>query len=74
MIWTAALVVFIAQILCCIYVGNRFLKYLPTLIVAGFMAAAAIGGGWSAGLFVLLVGGASLLMGLLAIGLYHLVK
>lgn len=74
MIWTAALVVFIAQILCCIYVRNRFLKYLPTLSVAGFMAAAAIGGGWSAGLFVLLVGGASLLLGLLAIGLYHLAK
>ena len=74
MIWTAALVVFIVQILCCIYVGNRFLKYLPTLIVAGFMVAAAVGGGWSAGLIVLFVGGASLLLGLLAIALYHLAK
>lgn len=75
MIWTGALIVFIVQILCCIHVRNRLLKYLPTAIPAAILAVALVGSGFSlAAVLWLTMFGSVVLGGLSAIGLYHLAK
>lgn len=73
MIWTVALLVFIAQLLCCLLLEGRVKKYLPTLIVAAVMAITILGG--SLGIIsavLLVIEGAALAMGGLAIGIYQL--
>ena len=73
MIWTVALLVFIAQLLCCLLLEGRAKKYLPTLIVAAVMAITILGG--SLGIIsavLLVIEGAALAMGGLAIGIYQL--
>lgn len=73
MIWTVALLVFIAQLLCCLLLEGRVKKYLPTLIVAAVMAITILGGSLNIISTVLLViEGAALAMGGLAIGIYQL--
>lgn len=73
MIWTVALLVFIAQLLCCLLLEGRVKKYLPTLIVAAVMAITILGGSLNIISTVLLViEGAALTMGGLAIGIYQL--
>lgn len=74
MIWTIALIVFIAQILCCIFVDGKYKKYLPTLIVAGFISVTVLNGTLGVIDAIALVAEVKvILMGLLAIGMYHLV-
>ena len=73
MIWTVALLVFIAQLLCCLLLEGRVKKYLPTLIVAAVMAITILGG--SLGIIsavLLVIEAAALAMGGLAIGIYQL--
>ena len=73
MIWTVALLVFIAQLLCCLLLEGRVKKYLPTLIVAAVMGITILGGSLNIISTVLLViEGAALAMGGLAIGIYQL--
>lgn len=73
MIWTVALLVFIAQLLCCLLLEGRVKKYLPTLIVAAVMALTILGGSLNIISTVLLVAEtAALAMGGLAIGIYQL--
>lgn len=73
MIWTVALLVFIAQLLCCLLLEGRVKKYLPTLIAAAVMALTILGGSMNIISTVLLViEGAALAMGGLAIGIYQL--
>lgn len=73
MIWTVALLVFIAQLLCCLLLEGRVKKYLPTLIVAAVMAITILGGSLNIISTVLLVAEtAALAMGGLAIGIYQL--
>lgn len=73
MIWTVALLVFIAQLLCCLLLEGRVKKYLPTLIVAAVMVITILGGSLNIISTVLLViEGAALAMGGLAIGIYQL--
>ena len=73
MIWTVALLVFIAQLLCCLLLEGRVKKYLPTLIVAAVMVITILGGSLNIISAVLLViEGAALAMGGLAIGIYQL--
>lgn len=74
MIWTIALIVFIAQLICCIWVDGKIKKYTPTLIVAGIMSVTVLNGTLGVIDAVALVAETKvILMGLLAIGLYHLV-
>ena len=74
MIWTVALIVFIAQIICCIFVKGKYKKYLPTLIVAGVMSVTVLNGTLGVIDALALVAETKvILMGLLAIGMYHLV-
>ena len=74
MIWTIALIVFIAQILCCIFVDGKYKKYLPTLIVAGFISVTVLNGTLGVIDAIALVAEVKvIMMGLLAIGMYHLV-
>lgn len=73
MIWTVALLVFIAQLLCCLLLEGRVKKYLPTLIVAAVMVITILGG--SLGIIsavLLVIETAALAMGGLAIGIYQL--
>lgn len=73
MIWTVALLVFIAQLLCCLLLEGRVKKYLPTLIAAAVMVITILGG--SLGIIravLLMIEGAALAMGGLAIGIYQL--
>lgn len=42
--WTAALLVFIAQLICCILVEGKLKRYLPTIMVAALMAATLLFG------------------------------
>lgn len=71
--WTAAMLVFIAQLLCCILVDGRGKKYLPTGIVAVLMVFTVLGGSFGIISAVFLVFEAKLLlMGGLAIGIYQL--
>ena len=73
MIWTVALLVFIAQLLSCLLLEGRVNKYLPTLIAAAVMAITILGGSLNIISTVLLViEGAALAMGGLAIGIYQL--
>ena len=73
MIWTVALLVFIAQLLCCLLLEGRVKKYLPTLIVAAVMVITILGGSLGIISAVLLVAEtAALAMGGLAIGIYQL--
>ena len=73
MIWTVALLVFIAQLLCCLLLEGRVKKYLPTLIVAAVMALTILGGSLGIISTVLLVAEtAAVAMGGLAIGIYQL--
>ena len=44
MIWSVALIVFITQLVCCIFVKGKFKKYTPTLIVAGIMSVTVLNG------------------------------
>ena len=75
MLWTGALIVFIVQLLCCIHVRNRLLKYLPTAIPAAILAVAMVASGFSlATVLWLTMFGSVVLGGLSAIGLYHLAK
>ena len=75
MLWTGALIVFIVQLLCCIHVRNRLLKYLPTAIPAVILAVALVASGFSlATVLWLTLFGSVVLGGLSAIGLYLLVK
>jgi hypothetical protein len=71
--WTAALWVFIAQLLCCILVEGKLKRYLPTIMVAALMAVTLLFGTFGIISAVLLLLEAKLLlMGFLAIGIYHL--
>ena len=73
MIWTVALLVFIAQLLCCLLLEGRVKKYLPPLIAAAVMAITILDGSLNIISTVLLViEGAALAMGGLAIGIYQL--
>ena len=73
MIWTVALLVFIAQLLCCLLLEGRVKKYLPTLIAAAVMAITILDGSLNIISTVLLVAEtAALAMGGLAIGIYQL--
>lgn len=75
MIWTGVLIAFIVQILCCIYISNRFMKYLPTVIPAVLLTAALFSSGFSvASVLWLTIFGSIVLAGLFAIALYHLAK
>lgn len=74
MIWTGALIVFIVQIVCCIYVENKLFKYLPTAIPAALAIAAFFGTGSVFTVLWLAMFGGSALLGLLAIALYQLAK
>ena len=44
MVTTLSLIVFIAQLLCCIFVRHKVLKYLPTLLTAAAITLTVIGG------------------------------
>ena len=44
MVWTIALIVFVAQLICCIWVEGKYKKYLPTLLVAAFMSVTVLNG------------------------------
>ena len=73
MVWTLALGVFIAQLICCIFVNHKVLKYLPTLIVAAFMSVTVLNGTLGVIDAVLLVAQTKvILMGGLALAIYHL--
>ena len=75
MVWTIALCVFIAQLLCCILVDGKVKKYLPTLIVAALMSVTVLNG--TLGVLdavALVVETKIILMGGLAIGIYHLAR
>ena len=75
MLWTGALIVFIVQLLCCIHVRNRLLKYLPTAIPTVILIVPLLGSGFSvATVLWLTMFGSVVLGGLSAIGLYHLAK
>ncbi len=75
MFWTPALILFIAQILCCNYVRNKFLKYLPTVIPAVLVLVPVFSGGWSvASVLWMAMFGSVLLAGVFAIVLYWLVR
>lgn len=77
--WVIAAAVFVAQLLCCIYSKNRIVRYLPivlvvlvmvlTLVVGSSMGSAGLVGA----LLLMLPAGKSLLMAVLALGLYKLV-
>ena len=74
MVWTIALLVFLAQLLCCILVDGGLKKYIPTLIVAGILALTVLGSSFGILVAITLVAEIKmLLMGLLAIGIYHIV-
>ena len=69
-----ALLVFLAQLLCCILVDGGVKKYIPTLIAACILAFTVLGS--SFGILAAIVWVAEIrvfLMGLLAIGIYHIV-
>lgn len=71
--WTAALLVFIAQLICCILVEGKLKRYLPTIMVAALMAVTLLFGTFGIISAVLLLLEAKLLlMDFLAIGIYHL--
>lgn len=75
MVWTIALVVFITQLVCCIFVEGKFKKYMPTLIVAAVMSVVVFNGTLGiidAAALVALT--KIILMGGLAIGLYYLAQ
>lgn len=44
MVTTLSLIVFIAQLLCCIFVRHKVLKYLPSLLTAAAITLTVIGG------------------------------
>lgn len=44
MVTTLSLIVFIAQLLCCIFVRNKVLKYLPSLLTAAAITLTVVGG------------------------------
>lgn len=74
MIWTISLLVFISQLICCIWVKGKYKKYMPTLIVAALMSVVVLHGSLdviNAAALVALT--QMILMGGLAIGVYHLV-
>lgn len=74
MVWTIASVVFIAQLLCCVYASNKIKKYLPTLLVAAFMSITVLNGTLGVIDALLLVAETKVILaGLMAIGIYHLV-
>ena len=74
MVWTIALIVFVAQLICCIWVKGKVKKYIPTLIVAAIMSVTVLNGTLGVIDAVALVAETKvILMGGLAIGLYHLV-
>lgn len=74
MVWTIALIVFLTQLICCIWVKGKYKKYWPTLVVAGFMSVTVLNGTLGVIDAVMLVAETKvILMGGLAIGLYHLV-
>ena len=73
MIWTVALCVFFAQLLCCIHGRGSLRKYLPALICGGSLVVTALAAPGAIGVVLLAVEGLSTLMALLAIGLYRLV-
>lgn len=35
---TASVLMFVAQLICCVLIRHKILKYLPTLIAAGFIS------------------------------------
>ena len=73
MIWSIALIVFITQLVCCIFVKGKYKKYTPTLIVAGIMSVTVLNGTLGVIDAVALVAETKvILMGGLAIGIYHL--
>ena len=75
MIWTVILIEFIVQLLCCMHVERRLLKYLPTAIPGALLVAGLLTGGLSlASLLWLALFGGVVLGGLLAIGIYLLAK
>lgn len=72
MTWTIALIVFIAQLLCCVFLDGKYRKYLPTLIVAGVMSVTVLHGNLTVmDLALLAAQTLSIIMGGLAIALYH---
>lgn len=74
MVWTIALIVFIAQLICCIWVKGKYMKYLPTLLVAGIMSVTVLNGTLGVlDVLALVAQTKVILMGGLAIGIYHLV-
>lgn len=73
MVWTIALMVFLAQLICCVYVKRKVLKYLPTLLVAAVMSFTVLDGTLGAIDAVMLVAETKvILMGGLALAIYHL--
>ena len=75
MIWSVALIVFITQLVCCIFVKGKYKKYTPTLIVAGIMSVTVLNGTLGVIDAVALVAETKvILMGGLAIGISHLAK
>lgn len=73
MIWTIPLLVFISQLMCCIWMKGKYTKYMPTLIMAGIMSVIVLQGTLDAINVVALVAlTRMILMGGLAIGIYHL--
>lgn len=74
MVWTISLLVFIAQLICCVWAKGKYMKYLPTLIAVGLMSVVVLQGTLDVINVVALVALTRIiLMGGLAIGLYHLV-
>lgn len=74
MVWTIALLVFIAQLICCIFVDHKIMKYLPTLLVAAVMSFTVLDGTLGVIDAVLLVAETKvILMAGLALAIYHLV-
>lgn len=74
MVWTISLLVFLAQLMCCIWLDGKYKKYTPTLIIAGMMSIVVLHGSLDVINAVALVAlTRMILMGGLAIGLYHLV-
>lgn len=73
MIWTVALCVFFAQLLCCIYGRSLMGRYMPVLICGASLLFTALAAPGAIGVVLLAVEGLSTLMALLAIGLYKLV-
>jgi len=74
MVWTISLLVFLAQLMCCIWLKGKYKKYTPTLIIAGLMSVVVLHGSLDVINAVALVAlTRMILMGGLAIGLYHLV-